>query len=1125
MKMKKRIQVVEISCLLVLGVLCICRAAEWTDDFSGYAEGTGGRPNWESDGLGWRVKDGAMLGGIGGWSSELPLAERILYKEVRFEADFSPEEVKGKGWKTAGVRLLQDARNYWHLALVESPEDQNRRHFVELCEMRDGKWLSQTNLTQSAGRGRDYDWQYGHVYRLAISLTPDGIEGTMTDDAGQVLTHLAFRFSAEAVVQGRPALFTNQITGSFDDVRVVGNRDTSVMMPEPQEKTFPEYAVPGTGIKARTEASGFFQVEQDKGKWWLVDPRGERFYAVGTDHVNYRTHWCQTLGYAPYNRNCERIYGGIGKWADSSVTRLREWGFNLLGANNVLEVRYKGLAHTLFVAFGSSFSGTSALVEKVHWTGFPNVFDPLWPAFCEMRARKQCSENKGDPWLLGYFLDNELEWFGKSHRETGIWEETMKWPADHSGKRALVDHLRNAYPNVAAFNTAWQQNISAWDELLSLTELRAPTDETRAVQTAFLADVADRYFRVTAEAIRRADPNHLVIGSRFAGNAPVWAWKACAAYCDVVTFNHYPRIDFVSGDLRNIGGIFEGYYAMVQRPMMITEWSFPALDSGLPCRHGAGMRVDTQEQKAACYEVMQHLLFRLSFMVGSDYFMWADEPAQGISDTFPEDSNYGLVNVEDVPYPELTGMCRRLNPLAAALHGGTVPEVYLDELTLDGAVARVLLRNAGSTPAQVRLGLSEGTETVTQAMQIDPGELSVDIPFPIDPGLHTVTASVEPSAEWVPRGCRGGRSLTVYVNTGTDQATILMNTSPIATVSAPLILPSPAGAAPWDMVSDSGDRFPLLPLTASRGVALLPPLTPNQALRVLLKQSSEQSQIPAGIRVTRKGTGYVIDNGVLTLSHGGTDGNVIDLITVGDLPLGSYNPLIWQRPRENQWIQADRLVSAEIVPLGNAVALDVTSEYRGEAAPITAVDAEGRQAERSGTPVRFRVRHRVIVFPGLPILAAACLGIDNVDSSRELTVMAYFFYLKSAIGGSPDGDVPDGVLDVPNYYKRTHVTSWHDSDSGGFYGCVPVGPHALAHFWLDPGGMQHPDARVALDEPRLLKPGESFIPDGEDVLLIYGARTDSADAADWRNVQAALTTTERIRAIAPIPLAQSGARK
>jgi hypothetical protein len=31
----------------------------------------------------------------------------------------------------------------------------------------------------------------------------------------------------------------------------------------------------------------------------------------------------------------------------------------------------------------------------------------------------------------------------------------------------------------------------------------------------------------------------------------------------------------------------------------------------------------------------------LPFLIGYDYFMWVDEPASGISTSFPEDSNYG----------------------------------------------------------------------------------------------------------------------------------------------------------------------------------------------------------------------------------------------------------------------------------------------------------------------------------------------------------------------------------------------------------------------------------------------------------------------------------------------------
>ena len=43
---------------------------------------------------------------------------------------------------------------------------------------------------------------------------------------------------------------------------------------------------------------------------------------------------------------------------------------------------------------------------------------------------------------------------------------------------------------------------------------------------------------------------------------------------------------------------------------MITEWSFPALDAGLPCNHGAGQRVPTQRDRALAFTAFQKLLFR-----------------------------------------------------------------------------------------------------------------------------------------------------------------------------------------------------------------------------------------------------------------------------------------------------------------------------------------------------------------------------------------------------------------------------------------------------------------------------------------------------------------------------------
>ena len=78
---------------------------------------------------------------------------------------------------------------------------------------------------------------------------------------------------------------------------------------------------------------------------------------------------------------------------------------------------------------------------------------------------------------------------------------------------------------------------------------------SRPRRRALLDLAAERYFRVTTEAIRRHDPNHLILGCRFAGldGAPVALWKAAGRFCDVITFNlwvdaegrQHPDIDFV----------------------------------------------------------------------------------------------------------------------------------------------------------------------------------------------------------------------------------------------------------------------------------------------------------------------------------------------------------------------------------------------------------------------------------------------------------------------------------------------------------------------------------------------------------------------------------------------------
>ena len=78
---------------------------------------------------------------------------------------------------------------------------------------------------------------------------------------------------------------------------------------------------------------------------------------------------------------------------------------------------------------------------------------------------------------------------------------------------------------------------------------------------------------------------------------------------------------------------------------MITEFSFKAMDSGLPNTRGAGAPVETQEDRAYHFEQYVTEFMRLPYAVGFHWFEYADEPAEGRFDG--ENSNYGLVNIKD----------------------------------------------------------------------------------------------------------------------------------------------------------------------------------------------------------------------------------------------------------------------------------------------------------------------------------------------------------------------------------------------------------------------------------------------------------------------------------------------
>jgi hypothetical protein len=98
-----------------------------------------------------------------------------------------------------------------------------------------------------------------------------------------------------------------------------------------------------------------------------------------------------------------------------------------------------------------------------------------------------CASRAKDPWVLGYFTDNELRWGPDWRGTNSLLEEYLKMPADSAGSEKA---------------NAFLKSRGHGPESLSVED-----------KSEFLGLVAAQYARVATEPIRHADPRRASWGS------------------------------------------------------------------------------------------------------------------------------------------------------------------------------------------------------------------------------------------------------------------------------------------------------------------------------------------------------------------------------------------------------------------------------------------------------------------------------------------------------------------------------------------------------------------------------------------------------------------------------------
>jgi len=564
----------------------------------------------------------------------------------------------------------------------------------------------------------------------------------------------------------------------LEHVRILDVAETTdgLVVTEPPPKkiapTFPPYDCASFIEGVNFRATGAFRTERDAdGRWWLVDPLGRGFLSFGVQSANWQGCYDPVHDRYAYREANVKQFGTPEKWAEDTIRKYKAWGFNTLSFGCGGELDYRGVPRIRVATFGQRMCHLG--MPEEYWindetrpagAAFPNVFHPRFAEFCALVANWTCAPYKDDPWTIGYYLDNELAW-GRARTAPGV-------PRPHALFEACMRKKPGHSARVAAEN---------WVRAHGADPTGKIPDE---VKRGFLVEIARRYFKTTSEAVRAADPNHLVMGCRFAGINGAGddeVWNVAGEYCDVVSFNCYPITDIdcntvspSADDGRPCREAFDALYARTKKPMMIPEWAFPALDSGLPCLHGAGQRFRTQTERTRASELWMRTLLPMPYIVGWAVFRWVDQPAGGAGGN-GEDSNYGLVNEAGVPYPCVEAFARiqkdakrlRLGPPPAPREAPPISTRVVDEILARMPAesgARVAFARAGDAFRVTNSGLAAegriGGATLLTRVALGGRELGAwnfMLHHDRDGIRYWTSASRVTAAEWEPAADGGGR--------------------------------------------------------------------------------------------------------------------------------------------------------------------------------------------------------------------------------------------------------------------------------------------------------------------------------------------------------------------------------
>jgi hypothetical protein len=462
----------------------------------------------------------------------------------------------------------------------------------------------------------------------------------------------------------------------LDDVDLIEAGNAEVAMFEKwRRQQIPGISGNAKGIKF--DPTGYFRVEKTDDRWWFVDPQGNPAWAIAvagalparnTENPATQTSWFKKkygVTADSYTKKIYEIFTGVcgfnslAGWSSEKIA-------SISGERYVSGQSYMPVTQVLGL---SSFEGSPDIYVKnrdgssLNKPGHPMVdpFNPEWRRMAREKAERVIPANKNKPWLIGWYIDNEIDFKNLCRY---VW-------AEYSSKE-FIKNLTTKYKNIDSLNHSWtslygEHKYTSFDEILQIKpEPKHWDDPLYEDFTAFERKMLEAYITYTYKLVKEIDPDHLVISNRIhltpmpdiSRTIDLWGRY------DIICMNIYPennKIGFDAGELEIMQKLHQG----TGRPVLIGEWSVPAIDSklyetgidslGRPLDWSWPQVVRTQKERGEVYETCMKQLASQDYIIGAGWFITMDV------DTKIRRANRGLMNSRFEIYRELTSKMNKTN--------------------------------------------------------------------------------------------------------------------------------------------------------------------------------------------------------------------------------------------------------------------------------------------------------------------------------------------------------------------------------------------------------------------------------------------------------------------------------